>query len=99
MSRAKYQLYLQQMYQDNQELFTGFREIHDLYATDKRKWQEKYNELGKPILRIIEECESKLCSQMESGNNAAYSDRLAEKFRAAVKKDFPYIEFIGVIRK
>ncbi len=99
MPRAKYQQYLTQMYEENQELFQSFREIHDLYATDKRKWQEKYNEQGKPVLRIIEDFESRLCSQMESGFNAAYSDRLAEKFRQAIKKDYPYIDFIGMIRK
>ena len=99
MPRAKYQQYLNQMYEENEDTFAAFRQLHDLYSSDKKQWQEKFNQEGKPILRIIEDYEKRLCSQMESGYNASYSNRLAEKFREAVKKDYPLIDFIGVIRR
>jgi hypothetical protein len=99
MAKAKFQQYLDQMYEDHSAEFEAFRLVHTDYQLDKKKWQDEFNRQGKPLLRIIEDYERKLCLQMESGNNAGYSARLAEKFREAIKKDFPLIDFIGVIRK
>ena len=86
MPQAKYVQYLTQMYQEHADEFAAFRQIHDLYATDKRQYQDHYNEKGLPIQRIIEEWESRLCSQMESGHNSGYSSKLAEAFEKELRK-------------
>jgi len=98
MSRTKYRQYIKQMYTEHSAEFADFKLLHDLYATDKKRYQEKYNKEGIVIKRIIEDWESRLCNQMESGNNASYSAKLAEAFHTAIKKDYPLIEFIGVKR-
>lgn len=98
MPKAKYRQYLDQLYEEHAPEFAAFRELHDRYATDKKRYQEEYNQGGLPIKHLIEEWESRLCTQMESGNHASYSAKLAEAFRAAIKKDYPLIEFIGVKR-
>lgn len=97
MAKAKYKEYYQKMLTDNQEKFEKFRKIHDLYEKDSEKMQEKYNEIGKQILEIVNEYENRLCSQSEKGGYGHYTPRLAEKFRDVIRKDFPLFDHIGII--
>lgn len=76
--------------------FEEFRKISDLYKQDQNKWQGEFDRIGKPLLRIIEEHENRLCGKMEGAGRGTYSANLAEKFRGEIKKNFPLIDFIGV---
>ena len=80
----------------NAEKFAAFKTVHDRYRLDQNKWQTEFDALGKPLLRIIEDYESRLCGKMEGAGRGTYSANLAEKFRGEIKKDFPLIDFIGV---
>ena len=76
--------------------FEAFGKIHEAYKKDQEKWQTEFDRLGKPLVRIIEQAENKLCSKMENGGKGKFSATLAEKFREEVKKVYPLIDFVGV---
>jgi hypothetical protein len=94
---TKYKEYFQKMLAQNQKEFEAFKKIHDLYALDPQKWQEKFNEEGKKIQYIIRKYEDMLCSRSEGSGYGVYSGKLAEKFQAEIKKEFPKIDSIGII--
>ena len=85
-----------QMIRDHKQQFTEFKEIHDLFKQDRQKYQHKFNELGKPIVELIQDYEQQLCGGMERGQFGKFSDQVAEKFWGRVKKDFSHIELVGV---
>jgi hypothetical protein len=91
-----YKTQFQKMYEENQELFDNFREIHDQYALEPAAWQKLFNEYGKEILDIIRENERKLCLNSEKGQFGKFSQNLANKFWNEVRKIFPKIDFVGV---
>ena len=63
----------------------------------KLKYEDsRFHELGKPLLRIIEDAERRLCGKMESGVHGTYSKNLADKFRAEIKRSYPLIDLVGV---
>jgi hypothetical protein len=93
---TKYKQYFQEMIDENQQLFTDFKEIHDGYKTDRKTWSKRFHEEGKKVVEIVRDWEQRLCSGMERGNNAVYSSKLSEKFWGEVKKLFSHIELVGV---
>ncbi len=93
---TKYKQYYQDMLAKNQALFADFKKTHDLFATNRLKYQDEYNAKGEIIIEIIRDWEKRLCLKMENGKNGAYSSNLAEKFRAEVKKFLPLVDLIGV---
>jgi len=95
---TKFREYFQRMIDSNKEAFAEFKMIHDEYALNQDINQEKYNEAGKKILVIIKEWESKLCHQQEK-TYSQYAGKLAEKFMDEVRKEFPMIDYIGIIVK
>jgi hypothetical protein len=99
MAKTKYKEYVDTMYEVHKEEFENFKEIHSKYALEPDKYQDEYNEKGKPIQEILLEYEDKLCRQSEKGGYGVYTSKLAEKFREEVKKTFPEIEKIGIKRK
>lgn len=84
------------MFEFNKELFGAFREIHDKYMLDPKKWQNEFNEKGREILPILQKWENSLCSKSESGKYGKFSSNLADKFRSEVKEHFPKIDHIGM---
>jgi hypothetical protein len=93
---TKYQQAYEEMIMGRKADFEVFKKIHDLYKTDQTRWKEEFDRLGKPLLRIIEEEESRLCMKMEGGGKGKFSSKVAEKFREEVKKNFPLIDLVGV---
>jgi hypothetical protein len=93
---VKYREAYEEMVLRHQAQFEEFKVIHDKYAADQDKWKVKFDELGKPILRIIEETENRLCSKMEGSHRGNYSSNLSDKFRQEVKKYLPLIDMVGV---
>lgn len=91
-----YQKIYKEMVEANAEKFAAFKTVHDQYRLDQTKYQAEFDILGKPLLRIIEDYESRLCGKMEGAGRGTYSANLAEKFRGEIKKNFPLIDFIGV---
>ncbi len=93
---TKFKAAYEEMMQKHREQFEKFKEVHDLYFKDQKTWEAKFNELGKPLLRIIEEAENRLCSKMEGSGRGNYSANLADKFREEIRKDLPLIDLVGV---
>lgn len=77
-------------------MFEKFQRLHDRYALDEERWQEKFNKEGEKILNVIREYENKLCFQSEKGGYSHFTPKLSEKFREEVKKHFSMIEHIGL---
>ncbi len=93
---VKYKQYFQDMWTQHQALFDAFRPIHDGYQTDRKQWSQRFHTEGQAVVDVIREWERRLCSGMERGKNAVYSAKLAEKFWAEVKKEYPLIDRVGV---
>jgi hypothetical protein len=93
---TKYRQAFQEMLARHKQEFEEFKEVHDLYKQDQAKWQEKFDERGKPLVRIVEETENRLCGKMEGSGKGNYSGGLAEKFRQEVRTYLPMIDFVGV---
>lgn len=93
---AKFKEFYEMMVKFNKEQFDEFQKIHDLYIKDPKKWQAKFNELGRDIQDVIRDYENRLCRQSEGAGNSKFTTALAEKFRAEVKSHFSKIDFIGM---
>ncbi len=94
---AKFKKAVDEMMADHKKEFEEFLKIHELFKTDQKKWSEKFNEVGKPVMEYVLNAEKRLCSKMENSGHANYSTNLSEKFREEVKKHFPLIDFVGVV--
>jgi len=92
---TKYAKVFQEMIQKHKADFESFAKIHDLYKSDKKKYQDEFNLEGEYIMEIIRSYEKRLCSQMEKGSNSVFSAKLADKFLDTVRTVFPMIDFIG----
>lgn len=95
---TKYALYYQQMWEHHQEILSSFQALHDVYLlnTSDPVVKQKFDAEGKKVREIIEEWDQRLCQTMERGKNGVFSSKVSEKFWNEVKKDFPFIEFVGV---
>lgn len=91
-----YQKTYQEMVAAHKPEFEEFAKISLEYKKDQEKWQEELDRVGKPLQRIITEYENRLCGKMEGGSKATYTANLADKFRNAIRADYPLIDFVGV---
>jgi hypothetical protein len=99
MADPKYKKYYQLMTERNKELFDKFSPIHTGFATDADAWADKFHTIGRDVVDVIRDWERRLCSGTEKGGYAAYSAKLAEKFWAEIKKDYPLIDQVGLRKK
>ncbi|HSX09313.1 MAG TPA: hypothetical protein VLF93_04115 [Candidatus Saccharimonadales bacterium] len=93
---VKYKQQVQDMLAAHNEIFKAFKELHDKYEKDPKKWQEEFNEKGFEVQALLRRWENNLCGKSESGQYGKFSSTLADKFRAEVKVHFPKIDFIGM---
>jgi len=87
------------MTDQNEDLFNKFEKIHNDYLIDKKANEEKFHKVGLDVVDTVRFWERKLCAGMERGNNAVYSDRLADKFWDEVRARFSHIDMVGVKSK
>lgn len=92
----KYKQQVKDMLETHKDLFTQFREIHDSYAQNPKKWQKEFNEKGDEILPIIRRYENSLCGKSEGGKYGKFSENLADKFWGEIRILFPKIDYIGM---
>lgn len=93
---TKYKQYFQEMLADQKKVFDDFKKIHDLFESDRMKYQEEFNRQGAVVMDIIHDWEKRLCARMEGGKNGVYSANLSEKFKDEIRKIFPKIDLVGV---
>ena len=94
---TKYKEYFDKMVSENKGAFDDFTRMHFEYSIDNDKNQEKFNEEGEKINKIIHEYEDKLCKHSEGAGFGKYTSNLAEKFQEEVRSHFPLIDHIGII--
>lgn len=94
---SKYKKQIEEMLEVHKDIFQPFKELHNKYAQDPKTWQEKFNEEGQDILRIIKRWESNLCSKSEAGKYGIFSANLSSKFWDEVRAIFPKIDYIGML--
>lgn len=97
MTKTKKQVL--EMIEAHKDLFTEFREIHDKYAVNPEELQEKFNEVGKKIVPLVQRWENNLCSKSESTKYGKFSSGLADKFWTEVRTHFPKIDYVGLQKK
>lgn len=93
---AKYKEFYDLMISQNKEIFDNFKKIHEDYVKDSKKFQDKFNEVGRDIQDIIRDYENRLCRQSEGAGNSKFTTALSDKFHSEVKLHFPKIDFIGM---
>lgn len=93
---TKYRAAVQQMLEENKELFDEFKPIHDAYVLNPAANQAKYNAIGATVMDVIREYERRLCAKMGAGQYSKFSMNLSEKFMEEIKNIYPKIMFIGV---
>lgn len=96
MSTVLYKQAYADMVAKNAQVFAQFSDIHDKFKADNAKYKSQFDQLGKSVVHLIEETETRLCSKMENSGRGSYSASLAEKFHAEVKSHFPLIDLVGV---
>lgn len=87
--------YFQLMSEKHAELFTAFDQIHQQFEHDHSN-DEQFHSEGQKVVDVIRSWERRLCSGMERGQHAQYSQKLAEKFWSKVKVRYPLIDQVGV---
>lgn len=85
------------MIEDNQKLFNEFKTIHDSFKNNPKNWQDKFNEEGTKILRVIRRYENNLCSHSENTRFGKYSANLSDKFWEEVRVLLPLIDQIKMV--
>ncbi len=93
---VRYIEYVKKMIEENQELFSDFRIIHDKYSNESDKYQDEFNRIGEKVQEVVKEYENRVCANTERGIYIHYSGSLAEKFQNEIRRLFPMIDFIGV---
>lgn len=93
---TKSQQYFQDMIEYNKDLFDEFKEIHDKFALDEKKWKKEFNEVGEKVLVVVRKYENLLCSHAEGGKYGKFSDKTADTFWKYIRGAFPKIDFIGI---
>ena len=96
MPNPKFKKYFDEMFKENQEKMMKFMILNQDYRSNKVKFSEDFNQQGQEIKNIVEDSLDRLCKQMEKGQYANYSNKLADKFLEEVTKYFPYYHEIGV---
>lgn len=96
---TKYQEYFKLMLENNKPLFDEFKTIHDKYGLEQDKLQDEFNKIGSQVQSVIRTWEDKLCGRSEGSGYASYSGNLAQKFQDEIRKAFPFIDNIGIIRE
>lgn len=99
MTGPKYKHFYSLMLEHNTELFEKFTKIHEGFSTDPKTWSDQFHDVGREIKDVMHDWERRLCSGTERGNYAQYSSKLSEKFWAEIKKDFPLIDQVGLIKQ
>lgn len=93
---SKYKQQFEDMLLRHKAQFDAFKELHDKYAADPKKYQEQFNEEGEDILIIIQRWDNNLCAKSEGGKYGKFSNNLSEKFWGEVRAMFPKIDYVGV---
>lgn len=94
---TKYKKAFKEMLEDNQKLFSEFKSIHDNFNKDPKNWQDKFNEEGTKILRVIRRYENNLCSRSENTRFGKYSATLSDKFWEEVRILLPLIDQVKIV--
>lgn len=93
---TKSQQYFQDMLDYNKELFAKFKDIHEKFLHDEKKWKIEFDETGEEVLRTIRKYENLLCGHSESGKYGKFSNKTSETFWKYIRAKFPKIDFVGV---
>ncbi|OGJ37215.1 MAG: hypothetical protein A2383_03315 [Candidatus Pacebacteria bacterium RIFOXYB1_FULL_39_46] len=99
MSAVKYKQYFQMMIEQNKVLFAEFAKAHEQYQADPSKHEQEFNQLGSQVTEEVRNWDRRLCSAMGRGQFSQYSQNLSEKFWGEIRKLFPLIDQVGVIKK
>ncbi|MGD9128961.1 MAG: hypothetical protein PVJ09_00505 [Candidatus Woesebacteria bacterium] len=93
---AKYKQYYTKMIEENRNLFFEFKNIHDKFKSERSKHQAEFNRIGQKVRDVIRDWDRRLCSAMGKGQYSQYSYQLSEKFWNHARKEFEFIDLVGV---
>lgn len=89
---AKYKKQFKIMIEENQILFTDFKNVHDKFASGDVTARKEFDEKGGRVLRVIRRYEDMLCAKSENSGFGKYSENLSDKFWEEVRAHFPLID-------
>lgn len=94
---TKYKQIVDEMLQENKELFDSFEWVHTHYVENPKTWQRTFNIEGEKVLEVIRKYENILCRKTEGAGYSQFSSNLAQKYHEEIKKRFPKIDHVGII--
>lgn len=86
------------MVDQNKDLFDKFKPIHDGFTQDPSHWHEQFHSVGRDVTDVCRDWERRLCSGSEKGQFAQFSQKLSDKFWNEIKKEYPLIDQVGLIK-
>ena len=69
--------------------------LHTSYESD----QAIFNSVGGRVTEVVRDWDQRLCSAMGRGQYSQFTQNLSEKFWGEVRKQFPEIDKVGLIKK
>jgi hypothetical protein len=93
---SKYRQTVQQMLEENKDLFDNFKAVHDAYVINPDINKAKFNALGSEVMDVIRDYERRFLGHMSRGTYGKFAANVSDKFLSEIEKIFPKIMFVGV---
>lgn len=93
---VKYKQTLKQLFEEEKDLFTHFKLIHDNFLKNAKMYETDFNTIGSKVMLKFKQAEDNLCSKTEKGRYSNFSNQLSEKYWQEIKKYFPAIDRVKV---
>jgi len=95
---TKHDRFYQLMSEKHAELFDAFDKIHETYLSNQSN-PDVFHTQGQKVVDCVRSWERRLCSGMERGQHAHYSQQLADKFWKKVRERYSLIDQVGLREK
>ncbi len=92
---TKFESILNQMYEENLELFKIFEDLHNDPNIDTSSFG--FQKLGEQILGIINQYENLLCEKSDRSGKGKFTGSLSEKFWGKIREKYPLIDAVGML--
>lgn len=89
---SKYKKQFTTMLEENSELFSQFKVLHEKIVAGDESVREEFNALGQKVLRVIRRYENALCAKSENSGFGKFSSNLSDMFWGEVRAYIPRID-------
>lgn len=98
MAKSKSQQTYELLKKNQAKVWQQFAAIHQQFSDNPKKYQVEFNRIGRDFVSLVRSYERRLCASMERTNNAVYSTGVSETYWKLIRRDFPLIDQVGIIK-